>query len=410
MTNSFQGGFLRDDSGALVLSGSVGSSSGVVSDRRGESAGVDFPKATVAMAAANDPNPYIGYPASAVNAKGERACVYYQGPSNTLSPGGSYVTPGVLRLKISADGQQWPNPFTPGPVVIDGATLGMDPRDPCMYVAPQSSDIYLSFFGKKWTPGDTSYTNLGLYLSKSTDQGRTFATPVQVMGAGYVSADTLRLCLDGKWRWPAYRNSGGGYVAVLLELNGTDPLTDPWFEKSVIKATVANSAECDFIEIDEDNFVALIRGATTGSENLWATASHNKGTAWDVCVQITNTQKYDAWGTLRRGSDGALYEFVRAIGGGLRVLRCTTLGQYAVQNIVLTGVTAGTFPLTVVIPSGTLRRDLHDRGVAWNARGDGAQRDHHRHRWRRADLRHRRGVRHPARRRSSSRSAASSAA
>jgi hypothetical protein len=334
-----------------------------IADQKGRAAGIEFPLSILSEPPANDANPYAGYPATCTNVKGELVVVYSRGPNNTLTSGGAYVLPAKLYAKRSSDGGRT---WTDEAVVVDRTGAG-EPRDPVLYRAPGERRIYLTSFLKKWTPADTSYSNVELDIYYSDDDGVTFQGPVVAFGTGYVAADAPRKCLDGVWRWPIYHNEAGGYVARLAVCSG-DPVTGTWTSTTTPRATAGNSAEWDFIEIDRLNWVAVIRG--TISTNFWVSATHDAGATWDTAVQVTNAQLYDGWPTLRRADDGSLLLFIRGTGGtggGLRVLRCTTIGQYAVQNIAATGATAGTFTLTVTIPSGPLAGTYTTAGIAFNA-------------------------------------------
>jgi hypothetical protein len=182
---------------------------------------------------------------------------------------------GSLRLAESADnGETWSRPWT----AVDG---DFDDRDPKLAVLGDGT-ILLSYFVLDWST--KPHTNLGTYVRRSEDAGRTWSEPARVASAA---------------------EADGGWVAshgAAVELPGGDILQpvygkaagDDWERATVLRSTDGGRsfgdevllAAADGLHFQEPHLVvaagqviAVIR-ATDGA--AWLARSYDDGRSWSA--------------------------------------------------------------------------------------------------------------------------------
>lgn len=269
--------------------------------------GIGFNLATID--APTDGANYASFPATGDTRDGALIVVWRASTYHNFTTAGEA---GRLHISRSADGVTW----TPRETLFD-ETPTYDLRDPCLYRAPGTQRIYLTF--TKFSVG--SDNTPGLHICYSDDNGRTFSAPVQAKASTSAGIHPRKMS-DGSWRWPAFeKRDATNYRAILL--TATNPL-GPWTKQGNLYEDVAGStSEADIIEITATNWVGIVRG-DGASNQASIIQSTDKGATWSAPVDLPGSAAnyiYQGWPTFLRLADGRILLFARVTGAGLRVIQ-----------------------------------------------------------------------------------------
>ncbi|KHL00643.1 hypothetical protein LK10_19100 [Sinomonas humi] len=257
-------------------------------------------------------------PAMVDAANGHYVLAYRAGSAHAFAYGSD---PGKLYVRRSADaGVTWGSPT----LVSSFAAEKIDIRDPFLYREPRGSRIWLTFFtGARSLNGAT-------WITYSDDDGVTWAPSQEVLSSA-LTPGGLRRSADGLWRMPVYRKVAGYWRASLV--TAKNPL-GPWSSPvDVLAPHRSDATEWDFAEVSPTNWVAVVRGSAR--TNAYVTQSKDRGRTWAAPIQLPSPSpglRYDAWPALRIAHNGRVLCFIRAAGGGQRLVQLFDPSKPLVQS------------------------------------------------------------------------------
>lgn len=249
---------------------------------------------------------------------GDYVLAYRAGSAHAFAYGSD---PGKLYVRRSADaGVTFGSPT----LIASFAEEKIDVRDPFLYREPGAGRIWLTFFtGARSLNGTT-------WITYSDDHGVTWAPSQEVLSSA-LTPGGLRRSPDGLWRMPVYRKVAGYWRASLV--TAKNPL-GPWsVPVDVLAPHGSDATEWDFAEVSPTNWVAVVRGSPRA--NAYVTQSKDRGRTWAAPVQLPSPSpglRYDAWPSLRIAHNGRVLCFIRAAGGGQRLVQLFDPSKPLVQS------------------------------------------------------------------------------
>lgn len=238
---------------------------------------------------------------------GDYVLVYRAGTAHAFANGSDV---GKLYVRSSSDEGVT---FGPSTAIADFAAEKLDVRDPYLFREPDASRLWLTFF--------TGAPNLSgaSWIMYSDDHGGTWSQPREII-VDTLTPGGLRRSPDGLWRMPVYRKVGGYWRASLV--TAKDPL-GPWSPPvDVLAPSRADASEWDFAEVSPSNWIAVVRGPIHG--DAFVVQSTDRGRTWSAPMVLPTpdrAMRYDAWPALRIAADGRVLCFIRAAGGGQRLIQ-----------------------------------------------------------------------------------------
>lgn len=212
------------------------------------------------------------FPTIATVKNGDLVVVYYDSPDH-VAPNGR-----IAMVRSSDQGRTW----SPPSIVVDGPN---DERDPSVVETARGTWL-VSYFESDVNKLPSSQ---GVFVIRSTDQGRTWSAPSKVgtalAGPG-TSAKIVQLD-NGDLLIPLYGGRGAGDLAATVVRSADDGVTWP----AAGEATLAEAPGRSFVEpalgyLGDGRLLAMIR--TEGSERAaYETASTDGGRTWSAPAKTT---------------------------------------------------------------------------------------------------------------------------
>lgn len=238
---------------------------------------------------------------------GDYVLAYRAGTAHAFANGSDA---GKLYVRRSSDSGLT---FGPSKIIADFSSQEIDIRDPYLFREAGASRLWLTFFTGVWSLSG------GTWITYSDDNGVTWARPQEILSYA-LSPGGIRRSPDGFWRMPVYRKVSGYWRASLV--TAPNPL-GPWSGPvDVFAPEHADATEWDFAEVSPSNWIAVVRGSAR--TNGYVTQSTDRGRTWAPPVQLPSADRgmtYDAWPSLRIAHDGRVLCFIRAAGGGQRLIQ-----------------------------------------------------------------------------------------
>jgi hypothetical protein len=264
--------------------------------------GLHFPRGVVS--APVDGLDYASGPATAVCSSGRILAAYRVGSRHDLTGGGQ---PGPMVCAASDDGgKSWGS----RQIVFDWRSDGHDVGDAAMCVHDGVVYVYT------WRTVSAGIS-AGLYVSSSTNEGRTWSEPALTYFAEAALSDNPVPVSGGGWAWTIYQKLSGYWTARLLT---AETPAGPWSVRTVYASALQNITEWSFAQVSATNWVAMARNSTTLTMDVLQ--STDAGVTWSAATALPTTPtQYNGWPALRLGLDGRVLAFVRGQGAGQRVLQ-----------------------------------------------------------------------------------------
>ena len=212
------------------------------------------------------------FPTIASVKNGDLVVVYYDSPDH-VAPNGR-----IAMVRSSDQGRTW----SPPSIVVEGPN---DERDPSIVETARGTWL-VSYFE---TDVNKLPASQGVFVIRSTDQGRTWSAPAKVgttlagpaTSAKIVQLDNAELLI------PLYGGRGAGDLAATVVRSGDDGVTWP----AAGEATLAEAHGRSFVEpalgyLGDGRLLAMIR--SEGSERAaFETTSSDGGRTWAAASKTT---------------------------------------------------------------------------------------------------------------------------